>query len=107
MAKKIIDTSRLRVTEENQDKVTLDRFKRADSILTKKQKSSVVRDTFSMPPDDYALIEEIRTAAAKEGRISTKSEVVRAGLQVLSLLKGHELVDALNRLEKIYPGRKS
>ncbi len=116
MTKKMFDNNKLRTTVANQDKALQDRFDKADSILLKPsaatpepvaKKSPVVRDTFSMPHDDYARIGKIRTKAAKEGHISTKSEVIRAGLQALDMLKGEELVVALNRLEKVTPGRKS
>ena len=119
MTKKMFDILKVRSTVEQQDVALVDRFDKADSILLKvpepatelrptAQKSSVVRDTFSMPPDDYARIEELRIMANREGRSSTsKSEVVRAGLQALGLLNGQQLVEALGRLEKLVPGRKS
>ena len=119
MTKKMFDNVKVRATVTQQDMALVDRFDKADSILLKApeaasepmlgpQKSSVIRDTFSMPPDDYARIEELRIMANKEGRSSTsKSEVVRAGLQALGLLNGQQLVEALNRLEKLVPGRKS
>lgn len=119
MTKKMFDKAKLRSTVAQQDVALVDRFDKADSILLKAtepttelrpttQKSSVVRDTFSMPPDDYSRIEELRITAAREGRVSTsKSEVVRAGLQALGALNGQQLVEALSRLEKLVPGRKS
>ncbi|WP_426112387.1 hypothetical protein [Massilia sp. PWRC2] len=119
MTKKMFDNVKVRATVTQQDVALVDRFEKADSILLKApefvpepvpppQKSSVIRDTFSMPPDDYARIEELRIIANKEGRSSTsKSEVVRAGLQALGLLNGQQLVEALGRLEKLVPGRKS
>lgn len=115
----MFDNVKVRATVTQQDMALVDRFDKADSILLKApeaasepmprpQKSSVIRDTFSMPPNDYARIEELRIMANKEGRSSTsKSEVVRAGLQALGLLNGQQLVEALNRLEKLVPGRKS
>ena len=118
MTKKMFDEVKLRSTVAQQDVVLVDRFDKADSILLKApepttelrpapQKSSVVRDTFSMPLDDYVRIEELRIIANKEGRSSTsKSEVVRAGLQALGALSGQQLVQALGRLEKLAPGRK-
>lgn len=119
MTKKMFDNVKVRATVAQQDIALEDRFDKADSILLKApepapeptpapQKSSVIRDTFSMPPDDYARIEELRIIANKEGRSSTsKSEVVRAGLQALGFLNSQQLVEALNRLEKLVPGRKS
>lgn len=118
MTKKMFDNKTLRSTVAHQDQALEDRFAKADSILLKTpctaaepaptpQKSSVVRDTFSLPPSDYALIDAVRREAAKEGRISTsKSEVIRAGLQLLHLLKGQDLMLVLGRLEKLQPGRK-
>jgi hypothetical protein len=116
MTKKVIDSNKLRETLANQGKTTQDRFDRAESILLQTRptpvaepvppKSSLVKGTFSMPPYDYALIEKIRTKAAKEGHISPNSEVIRAGLHALDLLEGPELVDMLERLEKLTPGRK-
>lgn len=122
MSKKNFDNAKLRSTIAQQDIALVDRFANADSILLKEPvriveiipaseptspKSSVIRDTFSMPLDDYALIEKLRIIANKEGRSSTsKSEVVRAGLQALDALGGERLVEALDRLEKLAPGRK-
>lgn len=119
MTKKMFDNVKVRSTVAQQDIALEDRFDKADSILLKApeqasapapplRKTSVIRDTFSMPPDDYARIEELRITANKEGRSSTsKSEVVRAGLQALGFLNGQQLVAALDRLEKLQPGRKS
>ena len=118
MTKKLFDNVKVRATVAQQDVALEDRFDKAVSILLKApepasepaptlRKTSVIRDTFSMPPGDYARIEELRITANKEGRSSTsKSEVVRAGLQVLGLLNGQQLVEALNRLEKLLPGKK-
>lgn len=118
MTKKMFDKVKLRSTVAQQDATLVDRFAKADSILLKTpeaaapispatKKSSVIRDTFSMPLNDYALIEKLRIIANREGRSSTsKSEVVRAGLQALGALSGQQLAQALGRLEKLAPGRK-
>jgi hypothetical protein len=66
----------------------------------------VTRDTFSMPSSDYGLIEQLRVRAAREGRNTNKSEVIRAGLRGLLALESADLVGILNRLEKVKPGRK-
>lgn len=119
MTKKMFDIAKVRSTVAQQDVVLEDRFNKADSVLlqTSKstpaptptlQKTSVIRDTFSMPSDDYDRIEVLRIAANKQGRSSTsKSEVVRAGLLALSSLDGQQLVEVLDRLEKLVPGRKA
>lgn len=106
----------LHATMESQDKALQERFEKADAILIKPlapiperpaKKSSVVREIFSMLPEDCGLIEALRSTAAKEGRISTKSEIVRAALHVICSFSGPALVDALNSLEKVKSGRKN
>jgi hypothetical protein len=118
----------LRKTVSTQQKVIADRFAVADSPLlnvkpTAKptvprpatQPSSatavdpshlVTRDTFSMPSGDYALIKQLRLVAARQGRNTNKSEVVRAGLRSLLAVKPSDLVALLDGLEKVKPGRK-
>ena len=59
-----------------------------------------------MPAGDYALIEQLRVRAAREGRNTNKSEVIRAGLQSLMTLEPAHLVKILDGLEKVKPGRK-
>lgn len=68
--------------------------------------ASVIRDTFSMPPGDHGLIETLRTRAAREGRNTSKSEVIRAGLVSLASLGSAQLIALLDGLVRIKPGRK-
>jgi len=118
--------SALKKTATTQKQVIDDRFSKADSVLLKMEQRPakeqavpdpvvtlgspkvdvVIRDTFSMPPSDHALIEKIRVISAKEGRITNKSEVIRAGLQALAALDPTQLVTWLDGLEKVRPGRK-
>ena len=74
--------------------------KRKDEPATR-----VVRDSFTMPQDDYALIAEITTACLKMGIPMTKGEVLRAGLQVLSAMTETQLRKAALRVDKIKTGR--
>jgi len=71
-----------------------------------KEGTLVTRDTFSMPSGDYALIEQLRVRAAREGRNTNKSEVIRAGLRSLVALEPAKLISILDGLEKVKPGRK-
>jgi Arc/MetJ-type ribon-helix-helix transcriptional regulator len=59
-----------------------------------------------MPSGDYALIKQLRLVAARQGRNTNKSEVVRAGLRSLLAVKPSDLVALLDGLEKVKPGRK-
>ena len=95
-----------------------ERFSKADIALgnpgreTTPRKSAtakkVVRDNFSMPEQDYALIEEIRQRLIREHALArNKSEVLRAGLIALARMNGTQLADAIERVKVLKPGRKS
>lgn len=113
MSKKSFD-QQVRATIDTEDQALKARLEKADSVLlarphppqNEKTTSGVIRDTFSMPPADYALIAELRTKAARAGHIATKSDIVRAGLHALSALDGQELVKAISILVRVLPGRK-
>ena len=68
-------------------------------------RAKVVRDGFTMPASDYALIAQLQAAGLQAGLRVTKSEVLRAGLQVLSQLTEAELTQALRGLERVKTGR--
>jgi plasmid stability protein len=59
-----------------------------------------------MPLAEHELIELLRVRAAKEGRNTGKSEIVRAGLAALMGLKPEQLTTLLNGLQKVKPGRR-
>lgn len=104
-----------------QDAAVSDRFDDAESLLSKlpkpgdptsqqapaHSKSTVVRNSFSMAESDYAVVEFLRIAAAKEGVLSTASEVVRAALHAVAGYDGPAIVQALQKLPRLRPGKKS
>lgn len=76
----------------------------------KKEKKSdgkvkVIRDSFTMPQSDYELIAEIKQKMLKTGLHVKKSELLRAGLHVLSKLSATQLKQTVAELEKIKTGR--
>jgi hypothetical protein len=71
----------------------------------KPPKLKVVRDSFTMPQNEYQKIAEIKAACLKAKMHVKKSEVLRAGLKVLAELKPARLKQILNSLEKIKTGR--
>ena len=71
----------------------------------KNHKKKVVRDSFTMPHDEYQKIAEIKTACLKAKMHVKKSEVLRAGLKLLSGLGTVQLKRELAALEKIKTGR--
>ncbi len=101
-----------------------DRFARADSVLGTKsgggrttQKSrapvpkkppvrpKIVRDTFTIPEGDYALIAKVKKDCMKAGVEANKSEIVRAGLKLLAGMNQANLKQALGAVERLTPGR--
>lgn len=71
----------------------------------KEQKKKVVRDSFTMPHDEYQKIAEIKAICLKAKLHVKKSEVLRAGLNLLAGLTDAQLKQALGKLEKIKTGR--
>jgi hypothetical protein len=70
-----------------------------------KQKVKIVRDSFTMPEAEYRKIAEIKEVAQKAGLQVKKSEVLRAGLQVLCGLGAAQLKRVLTGVEKVKTGR--
>jgi len=61
-------------------------------------REKVVRDSFSMPKSEHAQLKALRETLAKAGRICSKSELLRAGVQLLlkeSTASSRALIDAL------------
>ncbi|MEK7811893.1 MAG: hypothetical protein AAB278_08790 [Pseudomonadota bacterium] len=68
-------------------------------------KNKVVRDSFTMPQVDYALIAELKEKALASGIQVKKSELLRAGLRLLANTSAAQLKKAVTDLEKIKTGR--
>jgi len=71
----------------------------------KPPKVRLVRDSFTMPESDFALVAVLKARAVGQGRAAKKSELLRAGLQLLNQQDPKMLVAALERLQPIKTGR--
>jgi len=71
----------------------------------KPPKVRLVRDSFTMPETDFALVAVLKARALGDGRVAKKSELLRAGLQMLSQQDTAGLLAALKRLQPIKTGR--
>lgn len=71
----------------------------------KKPKPVLVRDSFTMPEVDFALIAALKKRALGARREAKKSELLRAGLHALAALEAKALVSALDRLAPVKIGR--
>lgn len=68
-------------------------------------KEKVIRDSFSFPEHDYLKISELKKSCLAEGIHVKKSELLRAGLQLLTKLSLDELKQAIEQVEKLKTGR--
>jgi hypothetical protein len=67
--------------------------------------AKLVRDSFTMPADDFALVDVLKNRALQVQRPAKKSELLRAGLQALSALSPQALAKALDALVPVKAGR--
>ena len=65
----------------------------------------VVRETFSLPPQDSELIGELRDRCLAAGVYVSKSELIRAGLHALNALSLEDLRSRVLTVEKLPVGR--
>ncbi len=68
----------------------------------KTKKAKLVRDSFAMPEHEYAQIAELKKRLAGEVK---KSELLRAGIAVLTALNDAELKAVMGHIERIKTGR--
>lgn len=70
-----------------------------------KPRVRMVRDSFTMPEADFALIAQLKAGATAVGRPAKKSELLRAGLRLLAAQPAKALLGALDSLEPVKLGR--
>ncbi len=70
-----------------------------------KEKVKVIRDSFTMPENDYAKIAELKKTCLDTGLHVKKSELLRAGLLALSKLRTAQLKRIITQLEQVKTGR--
>lgn len=73
--------------------------------VKKTKKPKLVRDSFTIPQDEYAGIDALKSRCLSASVAVKKSELLRAGLLALQQLSDEKLIDIVNQLEKIKTGR--
>lgn len=71
----------------------------------KVKKPKLVRDSFTIPKDEYTVIEALKQRASTLAHPVKKSELLRAGLKVLATLSDSGLRTALQAVPSIKTGR--
>ena len=74
---------------------------------TKVKKPKLVRDSFSMPENEYLGIAVVKKRLTELGAGAKKSEVLRAGVMVLKAMDDATLVATLAMVERVKTGRPS
>lgn len=94
------------------------RFDKAETVLSKKKGTppsqeqplqngagKVIRDSFTIPGDEYELISRIKKRCMKAGVNANKSEVLRAGLAALDAMPESDLARLFQSLVRVKTGR--
>ena len=71
----------------------------------KSKKPKLVRDSFTMPEEEYAALGEMKKACLKAGITVKKSELLRAAVAALHEMDMPQLRQALDRLTPVKAGR--
>ncbi len=77
----------------------------ATEKVAKAKKPKMVRDSFTIPKDEYTVIESLKQRSGKLSQTAKKSELLRAGLKLLSGLSDAALLQALQAVPSIKTGR--
>ena len=68
-------------------------------------RAKLVRDSFTMPKPEYAVLAELKLRAARLGRPIKKGELLRAGVAALRLMPDTPFLAALSVVPTLKPGR--
>ena len=71
----------------------------------KPKKAKLVRDSFTMPENEYQMIGEIKKACLSVGVAAKKSEVLRLGIAQVRMLTPPQLQEAFAALPPLKAGR--
>ena len=71
----------------------------------KPKKPKLVRDSFTIPKLEYAVLDELKLRAAKSGKPAKKSEVLRAGIKALAAMSDAAFSAALSAVPLVKTGR--
>jgi len=71
----------------------------------KAHKPKLVRDSFTMPKDEYQVIDALKRRALGLEKQVRKSELLRAGIQALAAMSDRAFLKAVNEVPTLKTGR--
>jgi len=74
-------------------------------LPAKVKKERLVRDSFTIPKSEFAVLEELKQRSAVLARPVKKSELLRAGIKLLASSSNDALLSALAKVPTIKTGR--
>ncbi len=77
----------------------------APAKTSKVKKLKMVRDSFTIPKDEYSLIDSLKQRCIQLAHPSKKSELLRAGIKALAAMGDKQLLAALQAVPSIKTGR--
>ena len=97
----------LKQERDHVQRLNLSKFDVADKILISRNipTRKTIRDTFTLPEDDYAIIDLCKRRFLKQEISVTKSEIIRIGLKVLEQMSDKEVKESYGLIRKIKIGR--
>lgn len=72
---------------------------------SKAKKPKLVRDSFTIPKDEYAALAELKQRSTQLQHSAKKSELLRAGIKALAGMSDRSLLAALKAVPSIKTGR--
>lgn len=75
------------------------------SKVEKVKKPKLVRDSYTIPKDEAAVLAQLKQRSAALGQASKKSELLRAGIKALASMGDKALLVALRAVPAIQTGR--
>jgi len=72
---------------------------------SKVKKPKLVRDSFTIPKDEYVVIDSLKLRGGKLGQAVKKSELLRAGIKALAAMSDIQFKAALSNVPTIKTGR--
>jgi hypothetical protein len=77
------------------------------AVRANKEKGKLVRDSFTMPATEYALISQLKKRCLAKGVAAKKSEILRAAIASLAATSDANVLKAIKQLDIIKTGRPS
>ena len=71
----------------------------------KAKKPKMVRDSFTFPKDEYAVMDALKLRAAKLGHPVKKTELLRAGVKAIAAMSDAAFLAALQAVPSLKTGR--